>query len=242
MSIFSIDYFRSLTMLCDCGGYLIETRENLTCTDCSRIQESTALGELYINRYESSDCTSVACKQHDIAPLDIENILELEGLTFVKSEVLSSMQNLSKFNKNKNITFLTSVYILANRERYFPMSKLLRYSEQSETLTTLNSKISNLCFKANLSIPVPPLNSIIEYSLNHLNFPIKFTSEISTQYTKTAKTLADNRVYTKCEIVLAICLQKRLKLPKTKLKFLCEVLSINFSTFSRAIKKFESLK
>lgn len=92
---------------------------------------------------------------------------------------------LSKANQkiSKNLIQLASIFYVANKEFYLPINKLSKVWEQTTDLkyvnvTLLNHKISETLMKAKMSPPIDNFSFVVEYALNNLSLPPKYSPKL----------------------------------------------------------------
>lgn len=137
------------------------------------------------------DCFSVRFKTdfHDDIKNDYSNqlkeICEQINICF-SQEMFHTFTELSKYNQkiSKNIIQITAIFYVANKQFYLPINKLTKVWEENtdrnyRNVTALNHKVSETLIKANMSPPLDNFVFIIDYALNNLSSPPKYSQKLN---------------------------------------------------------------
>ena len=229
-------------MICACGGYLVLTAENLTCIDCSRTQEclTESNAQDVCPRRNMGESTSTADCHPNVGSL--ANILEREGLEAFKAEIIDVLTVIMNIKAGDNICMLSAIFFVVNKYRYLPLSSIIKYSESAETLSTLNSKISKVFFKGNLSFPLPNAKYMISFALSHMQIKVHLIDSICEKHEIIESLLLNNRIYTKKELSIILVLNEIFNFERESVKYLCSIFGINLNAYRRLYNKYKLIK
>ena len=218
------------------------TAENLTCIDCSRTQDCFS----EISGQNPKPCRnmgeSTSSGDWHFGVTSIDNIVEREGLECYKGEIIDVLALIRNIKVENNICLLSAIFYVVNKYQYLPLSTIIRYSESVETLTSLNSKISNVFYKGNLSFPLPNTKFMISFALNHMHLKMCLMDSIFERHNIIELLMINNKIYARKELSIILTLNEFFDFSKENIKYLCNIFGVSSNAYRRLLKKFKAIK
>lgn len=224
---------------CSTGTIVIHS-EGGTCLDCSRVDPGSYIEPSRVPTHGDHsylrEWPALQVERQLLGTLsEIDSRENFSEAVRVKVEkTFKVLREATPGNYHVNTLVIAAIFYATNISgTFFPLTRCLQYSDLPITISTLNQRLSRVLSKANLSYPIPELDTICQYIGSFLKLTPKSCDELLSFVREEKSALAGKQLYFRDEVIIsAICV----KTGRSSLQNISKFMHLSRQSIRRALR------